>query len=163
MAQEQAARQAVMAREQEAARLAAYAEYTRRVEEARRRAEINRPGLSLRRAMGNIAPYRRDMLYRIAQNWHPKFKNENLILQIVIGKDGQLLSAEIIESSGRRKGDKEAIAAVEATEFAPLPEWYRGEQLTFKIAMEKVEAMRRNRREMESNHHNNVQSVVSCR
>lgn len=93
------------------------------------------------RAMGNIAPYRKDMLMRIAQNWHPKKKNETMQLQISIGKDGQVLSAEIIESSGNKRSDKEALAAIEQTEFAPLPDWYKGEQLTFKIDFAKVEAL----------------------
>ena len=93
------------------------------------------------RAMGNIAPYRKSLLMRIAQNWHPKKKNEVMTIQVAIGKDGQVLSAEILESSGNKRSDKEAIAAVEATEFEPLPEWYKGEQLTFKIDFAKVEAL----------------------
>lgn len=93
------------------------------------------------RAMGNIAPYRRDMLTRIAMNWHPKSKNEAMTIQIAIGKDGSVLSVEIVESSGNKKADKEAIAAIEATEFSPLPDWYKGEQLSFKIDFAKVEAL----------------------
>lgn len=93
------------------------------------------------RAVGNIAPYRKGLLMRIAQNWHPKRKNESMTVQIVIAKDGQLLSCEIIESSGNKRSDAEAQAAVEATEFDPLPEWYKGEQLTFKIDLAKVEAL----------------------
>ncbi len=93
------------------------------------------------RAMGNIAPYRRDLLAKIAASWHPKRKNETLTIQIQIGKDGQVLSVEIVESSGNKKADKEAQAAIEATEFSPLPEWYKGEQLTFKIDLAKVEQL----------------------
>ncbi|MBX9568402.1 MAG: TonB family protein [Candidatus Obscuribacterales bacterium] len=93
------------------------------------------------RAMGNIAPYRKDMLMRIAQNWHPKKKNETMTIQISIGKDGAIISAEILESSGNKRSDKEALAAIEQTEFSPLPEWYKGEQLTFKIDFAKVEAL----------------------
>jgi TonB family protein len=93
------------------------------------------------RAMGNIAPYRKDMLIRIAQNWHPKRKNESIIVLVTIDHDGRLLSDEILESSGNKKADKEALAAIEATEFAPLPDWYKGEQLQFKINLDKVEAL----------------------
>ncbi len=94
------------------------------------------------RATGNIAPYRKDMLLRIAGNWHPKRKSESMTVQIQIGKDGAVLAVEVIESSGNRKADREAVAAIEATEFAPLPDWYRGEQLTFRIDMARVEGAR---------------------
>jgi TonB family protein len=91
------------------------------------------------RAMGNIAPYRKDMLIRIAQNWHPKRKTESIIIIVTIDHDGKLLADEIFQSSGNKKSDKEALAAVESTEFAPLPDWYKGDQLQFKISMDKVE------------------------
>jgi TonB family protein len=93
------------------------------------------------RAMGNIAPYRKDMLIRIAQNWHPKRKNESIVILVTIDRDGKLLSDEVLESSGNKKSDKEALAAIEATEFAGLPDWYKGEQLQFKINLDKVEAL----------------------
>ena len=91
------------------------------------------------RAMGNIAPYRRDLLMRIAASWHPKHKNETMTVQIQVGRDGQVLSVDVVESSGNKRADKEAMAAIEATEFAPLPDWYKGDQLTFKIDLAKVE------------------------
>lgn len=94
------------------------------------------------RAMGNIAPYRKDMLVRIAQNWQPKRKTENMILLVEIGRDGALLRCEVLESSGNKRSDKEAIAAVEATEFAALPDWYKGDSIPFKIELAKVEAAR---------------------
>ncbi|MBX9685994.1 MAG: TonB family protein [Candidatus Obscuribacterales bacterium] len=93
------------------------------------------------KAMGNIAPYRRGMLMKIAQNWHPKRKNETMTLQIQIGKEGNVLAVDVIESSGNKRADKEAMAAIEATEFDPLPDWYKGDQLTFKIDLAKVEAL----------------------
>jgi len=93
------------------------------------------------RAMGNIAPYRKDMLIRIAQNWHPKRKNESIIVLVTIDHEGKLLSDEVLESSGNKKSDKEALAAIEATEFGPLPDWYKGDQLQFKINLDKVEAL----------------------
>jgi TonB family protein len=93
------------------------------------------------RAMGNIAPYRKDMLIRIAQNWHPKRKNESIIVLVTIDHEGKLLADEILESSGNKKSDKEALAAIEGTEFAGLPDWYKGEQLQFKINLDKVEAL----------------------
>jgi len=91
------------------------------------------------RPMGNIAPYRKDMLMRIAANYHPKHKDASMTMQIQIGRDGQVLSVEVKESSGNKHADKEAEVAIEATEFAPLPDWYKGDNLTFKIDFAKVE------------------------
>lgn len=93
------------------------------------------------RAMGNIGPYRKDLLMRLAQNWKPKQANQNIIVLITLAHDGQLLSSEIFQSSGNKKSDKEALASVQETQFAPLPEWYKGNQLTFKIELSKVEAV----------------------
>ncbi len=94
------------------------------------------------RAMGNIAPYRRNLLMKIAANWHPKRKTEAMTVRIEIGKDGQVLSAEIVESSGNKRADAEALAAVEATEFDPLPAWFKGESIPFQIDLSKVEELR---------------------
>lgn len=93
------------------------------------------------RAMGNIGPYRKDLLVRLAQNWKPKQPNQNIIVLLTIAHDGKLLASEIFQSSGSKKADKEALASVEATEFAPLPDWYKGDQLKFKIELSKVEAV----------------------
>gem|GEM_PF-1868127 len=91
-------------------------------------------------AMFNIAPYRKDLLARLAKNWHPKKSFENLIVLITLDHDGHLVGSEIFQSSGNRKADKEALDAVEATEFAPLPDVLKRDTLTFKIQMSKVEA-----------------------
>ncbi len=93
------------------------------------------------RAMGNIAPYRKDMLIRIAQNWHPKRKNESIVILVTIDHEGKLLANEILTSSGNKKSDREALAAIEETEFNALPDWYKGDQLQFKINLDKVEAL----------------------
>ncbi len=92
------------------------------------------------RAMGNIAPYRKSMLVKLAQNWHPKRKFEDIIVKITINHEGKLVEAEIVQSSGNRKADEECLSAIEATDFDPLPEWFKGESLPFKISMNKVEA-----------------------
>ena len=91
--------------------------------------------------MGNIAPYRKDMLMRIAQLWHPKRKGERMAIQITIGQDGKLQNAEIIEPCGNPASEAEALNSIKNTEFEKLPSWYKGKQLTFKIDFEKVEAL----------------------
>lgn len=95
------------------------------------------------RAMGNIGPYRKDLLMRLAQNWKPKNPNQSIFAIIVIAPDGSVLSAVIDEdkSNANKKAYKEVLQAIEDTKFAPLPEWYKGKQLTFKIELSKVEAV----------------------
>ncbi|MBY0360093.1 MAG: TonB family protein [Candidatus Obscuribacterales bacterium] len=95
---------------------------------------------NIQRAKGNIGPYRKDLLKRIAQNWHPKKRFDNIVVLAEIGHDGKLLRAELIGSSGNKKADREAVDAIEATEFAPLPDWYKGESIPFKIELAQVEA-----------------------
>jgi TonB family protein len=89
---------------------------------------------------GNIAPYRKDMLERIAQNWHPR-RTTDLIVVVTIAKDGSVVGCEIFQSSGDKKIDKEAVAIIEAMEFAPLPDFFKGEQLPFKIELNKEVAL----------------------
>lgn len=93
------------------------------------------------RAMGNIAPYRKDMLIKISQNWRPKRRDMHIVVLVTIDHDGKLLADEILESSGNKKADKEALSAIEGTEFSGLPDWFKGEQLQFKINLDKVEAL----------------------
>jgi TonB family protein len=90
---------------------------------------------------GNIAPYRKAIISNIARNWHRHRMLEIMpTVVLTIGADGALLGSEISQSSGNRKVDAEALRAVQVTEFPALPDWYRGEQLQFKIPMDKVAA-----------------------
>jgi len=89
----------------------------------------------MRRATGDISKYRKDLLLRIARKWHPTGRSRTVVILLVIGQPGNLISAKIQESSGSRRTDRQALEAVNATEFAPLPDWYRGESIPFKINM----------------------------
>lgn len=77
------------------------------------------------RKTGNIAPYRKDMLLRIAQNWHPRKRNETMTIQISIANDGKLLNVEVVKSSGDPVSDAQAVDAIKNTEFSKLPSWYK--------------------------------------
>lgn len=99
------------------------------------------PPSGAQRAKGNIAPYRKDMLARIANNWPSKRKIGNMVILAEIARDGKLLRSEILSSSGNKKVDKEALATVESTEFAPLPEWFKGESIPFQIELSRVESL----------------------
>ncbi len=98
--------------------------------------------------MGNIAPYRKDMLARIAQEWQPtkhyaKIQSaKNIVVIISIDSAGQLLNCELITSSGDEKLDKYAAETIGRTVFAPLPNWFKGDHLKFKVELAKVEAIR---------------------
>lgn len=87
-----------------------------------------------RRAQGNIGPYHRDMLLKIAANWQGNRRKVPVVILLTILKDGTLLEAKVLESGGK-KADRAALKAVETTEFAPLPDWLQGEQLTFRVEM----------------------------
>ncbi|MBX9879968.1 MAG: hypothetical protein K2Y22_16035 [Candidatus Obscuribacterales bacterium] len=50
------------------------------------------------------------------------------------------MSYRIVQSSGRQKYDREALKVVSATMFEPLPNWYRGKQLTFHVDMKSMTA-----------------------
>jgi TonB family protein len=79
-------------------------------------------------------PYRHDLLMRIAQNWKPS-QPTDVTVSITIDCFGNLIDSRILESSGHRSLDKQALAAVAQTEFAPLPDWYKGGPLEFKLQL----------------------------
>lgn len=85
-----------------------------------------------KRAMFNITPYCKQIRLQLASNWHLKLKTDLMVL-FVIGRDGKVLSAEISKSSGRKRLDAQAVAAIESIDFDPIPEGYRGDSLTFQV------------------------------
>lgn len=93
------------------------------------------------RHSGNIAPYRQELIRHISVHL-PRELNplDGEVVQLVIGKDGSVVSTQIIESAGNKRKDAKITAALQEMHFAPLPEWYRGEQLTFRIELEKASA-----------------------
>lgn len=94
------------------------------------------------RAMGDISRYRFAVLAALAKSYHPSRKSEPVTVRFEIGKDGELLHVEILSSSGNRKTDKEALEAVENTQFPPHPDWYKGQTLTFQIDLGRMEDAR---------------------
>ncbi len=86
-------------------------------------------------SMGNIRPYTRDMIARIGTVWHPSTRYGNIALEVSVNKEGTLLSSRIVDGSGDGELDKSLEEALHAVQFAPLPDWYRGEKLKFKIVL----------------------------
>lgn len=84
--------------------------------------------------MGNIAPYRKQLLSKILTAWHPS-KPQGPIVALTISNTGQLINTELIQSSGNKGIDRRAFYAIWFTKFERLPDWFKGEQITFKINM----------------------------
>ena len=87
-------------------------------------------------AKGNINPYLSEVLMTLRKNWHPTRNMKNPVtIRFAIDRDGVPLDVEVVSSSGSEKMNAEAVAAAEKTIFPPLPDWYKGQQLTFQIDM----------------------------
>jgi TonB family protein len=80
--------------------------------------------------------YRKSMVLRIMQNWDPRNCGCPIRISVVIARDGTLTNKAILDSSGRRKCDTEVLRAVTETEFEPLPKWYKGGPLEFKLTLD---------------------------
>ena len=67
--------------------------------------------------------YMRDLQRRIKLNWKPPRSNtsSHVLVLFDIAKDGSLISAKILKSSGIPSMDNAAINAIKATKFKPLP------------------------------------------
>lgn len=80
-------------------------------------------------ALGNISPYRKRMLMALAQNWQPN-KYAELQVIVVLNQDGSVQQYSVIKASSK-KAVAEFKRALETTEFPPLPDWYKGDKLSF--------------------------------
>lgn len=84
-------------------------------------------------SMGNIGPYKKDMIARIGSVWHPSQHYGNISVEVQLDKSGALMSSRVLQGCGDEQVNKSLEDALQAVQFAPLPEWYKGEQLKFKI------------------------------
>lgn len=87
-------------------------------------------------ARRDIAPYKNALVEKLARNWKARSGANPLTVTILLGRDGELIDCQILRSSGDKKVDKSALKAVEATTFDPLPDWFKGDSLLFRIEME---------------------------
>lgn len=72
----------------------------------------------------DLGPYIRELQGRIRRNWTPsdEDRSKRIVMKLVIGKDGRLLGANIIRSSGSSAADQAAQLAVQrSAPFMPLP------------------------------------------
>ena len=89
---------------------------------------------------GNIGPYLKDMWLRVSRTLPSGLDPDGIVVLVTIKKNGSLASSVISQSSGSKKTDKAALAAVEKTDFSPLPHWYRGDQLTLTLDLSKCKS-----------------------
>lgn len=90
--------------------------------------------VSDKRPMGNISPYRARLLKRLAHVWRPK-KDESLILNLVIDRSGALIEASVMAASSN-KAAKAVMKALQDVDFEEHPDWYKGQELSFKIQLD---------------------------
>ena len=83
----------------------------------------------------NVAEYRQHLLLRIAHSWHPKGSFKSLVVLLEINHQGRLVGREIEQSSGKKKVDRYALEALDATDFEPLPDFYKPDTLKFRITL----------------------------
>jgi TonB family protein len=90
-------------------------------------------GTSATRAKGNIAPYRKEMLLKIARIYKASSTAPTATLQLEILHDGTLKDCQVIESSGNKEIDEMSLQSCKKVKFSALPDWYKGDKITFKI------------------------------
>jgi hypothetical protein len=100
--------------------------------------DVSKPLSVMTNSRGNIALYRKEIYDKVSQGWHPKRAVESVVVLLVIAHDGSLLEREIVVGSGSKRSDKEILKAIDETQFPPLPEWFKGKRLNFKLELSKT-------------------------
>lgn len=91
---------------------------------------------------GCVKSYNDGLKMRLAMNWN-SIPSKNLpVILITLDHDGHLVETSIFESSDDQRIDKAALYAATITKYAPLPNWYKGHQITFKINMSSVQVLK---------------------
>ncbi|MCA9799022.1 MAG: TonB C-terminal domain-containing protein [Cyanobacteria bacterium HKST-UBA04] len=97
-----------------------------------------RPGIDAV-AEPNFGPYLAELQRRIRRNWHPPEERSSNVVMVVfnIGRDGRLLSQQIIRSSGSAQADSAARYAVErSAPFRPLPPEYTKSSISIEFTFD---------------------------
>lgn len=90
-------------------------------------------------AMGNIKPWRLEVLRRIGQIWHPQSEEKPLVVVLHISRDGKLLESQIVSADSPERS--EALQkTLYRVKYPPTPEWYLGRQITYKLTLTPAEA-----------------------
>lgn len=81
----------------------------------------------------DIGPYRIDLIKQIADKWHRA--NTGPTVNVVVSKAGAIKSVEIVKSTGDSKLNVAAIKTIKSIKAAPLPPWFKGDEMTFTFDM----------------------------
>lgn len=86
-------------------------------------------------AMGNIGPYKRELIARIKETWKPDQPYETVAVEITVDHEGKLVEKSLVQSTGNKHLDDQLLAALDQTAFNALPDWFRGNQLKIKVVL----------------------------
>jgi hypothetical protein len=92
-------------------------------------------------AQGNIAPYRTALLVKLAGEWRPVKKHEQVVALVRVSHEGAVIEATALEWT-HKKSAENAVRVLSGMQFDPLPDWYKGQELTFKIYLDADSAPR---------------------
>lgn len=106
------------------------------------RTEVSKRPLSLINYGRGIGEYKRELISKLALNWQSRYSAVLPTILVTLAKDGKLLEVALYESSDDRKLDNAALLTAMVTNYPPLPESYRVDQVTFKINMSSVQALK---------------------
>lgn len=84
-------------------------------------------------------PYMQELQVSIKKHWNPpkRPKSNQVVLLFKIRKDGKLLSAKVLRSSGNKDIDKAALKALEdAKPLKPLPSKFKGENINIQFTFD---------------------------
>lgn len=88
--------------------------------------------------MGNIAPYRADVVRRLSLAWTGESHCGSTI-SVEIARDGQVVDFHVANLCNTEQSGMTPLRWIEDTKFAPLPAWYRGKSIVFKIRLDGLE------------------------
>jgi TonB family protein len=86
-------------------------------------------------AMGNIGPYKRQILSRIKEVWHPTDDYGTVTVEILVDRHGHVLEKQVVKSSGSDHVDTSLLSALDSAQLSALPDWYRGNELRIKLVL----------------------------
>jgi TonB family protein len=102
--------------------------------------EISTKVSAAKKSSGNIAPYRKELLQTISKELPPEVGAFiSGTVQFAVSKNGKVKNAEVLESTGNPKKDALIKSSIEKMQFAPLPDWFKGQELTFKIDLTRLD------------------------
>ena len=81
----------------------------------------------------DLGPYLAELRRRVKRNWKPSNPTNNryTVLAFTIHRSGRITGLRVVQSSGSKLVDKEAIQAIQrATPFAPLPKNYPNDRFS---------------------------------